>query len=219
MQDRIIHVTGEGSVHIVPDVMRLLVEISGTFKDYNSAYAVAQSNSSWMKKILEYNHLDPSIAKTIGINIEDHMKSVYDNKGYYVDKEKDGYDLDQKIRIDLGMNNILANKIVKGIGKFIKGAQVRIGFTVKDIQPVQLKMLERAVKDAKGKAQVMAEALGCNLGEVNEIRYGVKNFQIFAQTRCYHNNSEAIASTAESLDVTPEDLSVRDQVDVSWILV
>lgn len=218
MEERTISVTGRGSVHVVPDVMQLEVQVSGVFKDYNSAYESAKTNSSWMKKILEYNHLDAKMAKTLRINITDHMKSIYDKYGKYVGSEQDGYDLSQIIRIDLGIDNVLANKLVKGVGKFIVGAQIAIGYTVKDIRPAQLKMLERAVKDAKEKADIMAKALGCQLGSVKEIRYGVQDFQVFSQARNYHNNAEAKASTADSLDITPEDLSVTDDVDVIWRL-
>lgn len=64
----------------------------------------------------------------------------------------------------------------------------------------------------------MASALGCSLGNVQEIQYGVHDIHIFAETRNYHNNDEAKASTSESLDITPEDLSLADDVKVSWFI-
>lgn len=203
---------------MVPDVTRLEVSVTGVFEDYSKAYEVAKSNAEWMKKVLEYNKLDAKIAKTVRIDISEHTKSIYDKLGHYAGSERDGYELDQRVRVDLGINNILVNNIVKGVGKFINGAQIRIGYTVKDIRPAQLKMLERAVVDAREKAEIMAAALGCKLGSVKEIKYGVQDFEIFAEARNYHNNDEAKASTADSLDITPEDLSVGDDVDVIWNL-
>ena len=133
--------------------------------------------------------------------------------------KKDGYDLDQRIKIDLGIDNVLVNKIVRGIGKFIKDAQISIGYTVQDPRPHQLKMLERAVKDAREKASIMANALGCMLADVRNINYSREEVHIYTQARNIHSVAEASVVTPESLEITPEDLAISDDVTVEWILV
>lgn len=218
MEEKTIEVKGRGRVHVVPDVTRLTIRIDSVFDNYPEAYAVAKNNAEWMKKILAYNKLDTKMAKTIRIDISDHYESVYDSLGKYVGQKAEGYDLEQVMRVDMGIDNVLVNSIVKGVGKFIQGAQIKIGYTVKEPRPYELKMLERAVKDAREKAQVMAAALGCMLGSVKEIKYGIQDFEIYSEARSYHNNAEATASTADSLNITPEDLSVGDEVNVIWHL-
>lgn len=42
---------------------------------------------------------------------------------------------------------------------------------------------------------------------------------IYSQARNIHSTAEAKVSTAESLDITPEDLAISDNVNVEWILV
>lgn len=163
-RESVIEVTGTGSVHVVPDVTRLEVTISGVFKSYEEAYARARENSSWMVKVLEYNHKSGKLAKTSRLNIADHEVNEYDDEGNYVGKQKDGFDLDQRIKVDLAIDNVLVNNIVRGIGKFIKGAQINIGYTVQDPRPHRLKALGKAVQDATEKAKIMAEAAGCKLG-------------------------------------------------------
>ena len=147
--ERTITVTGRGAIHVVPDVTRLEVSISGVFKTYQDAYDRAKENFSQMVKILEYNNKPGSLAKTVRMDISDHNESVKDSKGYHLYYKKDGYDLDQRIKIDLVIDNVLVNKIVRGVGKFIQDAQISIGYTVQDPRPHQLKMLERAIKDAR----------------------------------------------------------------------
>lgn len=153
------------------------------------------------------------------MDISNHEKSVKDSKGYHINYEKDGYRLSQAIKIDLGIDNVLVNKIVRGVGKFIEDAQINIGYTVQDPRPHQLKMLERAVKDAREKANIMASELGCMLAEVSEINYSHEDVHIYSQARNIHSTAEAKASTAESLDITPEDLAISDDVTVEWVLV
>ena len=215
MSESIIKVVGTGSIHVVPDVTRLEIRIDRVLKNYDEAYACAKENSSWMAKILEYNNLSGKLAKTIRMDISEHNESIYKG-GNYVGSKKDGYNLDQRIKVDLGMDNVMVNNIVKGVGKFIQGAQINIGYTQKDPRPTQLKMLERAVTDARDKAQIMAKAAGRELGEVKEIEYGEMEVHIYSEARAIHNAEEAKASTVNSLDLTPDDLAVSDNVNVVW---
>lgn len=214
-----ITVNGKGAIHVVPDVTRLEVRIERVFTDYPKAYAQAKENSAWMVKILEYNKKPGKLAKTIKFDISDHLENEYDGDGDYVGKKKNGFDLEQVIKIDLPIDNVLTNNIVRGIGKFIPGAQINIGYTLQDPRPSQLKMLARAVADAKEKATIMAEAAGCKLGDVQHINYRYQDIHTYSQARNIHSNSEASASTAGSLDITPDDLVISDTVDVTWVLV
>lgn len=213
-----IHVTGRGAVHVVPDVTRLEVSVDRVYETYEEAYLKAKENSKWIYDILEYNGKSGKMAKTTKMDISEHTHSKYDSDGHYLCAVADGYSLDQRVRIDLGIDNVLLNKIVRGIGKFIDGAEIKIGYTIQDPRPAQLRMLEKAVKDAKEKAEIMAKALGCELGSVVNIDYGYQEMRVYAEARNIHSNAEATACTSDSLDITPEDLSVSDNVRVEWEL-
>jgi len=214
-----ISVQGKGSIHVVPDITRLEVLVESVFIDYDAAYKQAKDNAQWMGKILEYNHLDKKLAKTIQFDISDHLVDNYDEDDHYIGQIKDGFELHQRFKIDLGMDNVLVNKIVRGVGKFIKGAQINIGYTIQDPRPHQLKMIERAVKDAHEKADIMAKAANCKLGAVKDISYGQQHVTIYSQARNIHSNKEAMACDVNSLDITPDDLVMSDNVDVSWHLL
>ena len=217
--NRTIFVQGKGSIHIVPDIIRLEVMVESVFVDYETAYKQARENTQWMGKILEYNHLNKKLAKTIHFDITDHLIDEYDENDHYIGNIKDGFELSQRFKIDLGINNELLNKIVRGVGKFIKGAQIKIGYTIKDSRPYQLKIMERAVRDAYEKAEIMATAAGCKLGEVNSITYGKQDLMFHSQARHIHSNKEAMACDANSLNIEPDDMVMSDNVDVSWNLV
>lgn len=214
-----IAVEGNGKIHVVPDVTRLTVTVESVFNDYDAAYKQAKENAQWMGQILEYNHLNKKLAKTIHFDISDHLVDEYDDDDHYIGKIKDGFELIQRFKIDLGIDNVLLNKIIRGIGKFIKGAQINIGYTVLDPRPLQLKMIERAVKDAKEKAEIMAKAAGCILGDVVSINYGRYDIGVYSEARSIHSNEEAKACDTNSLDIEPDDLVMDDNVNVTWQLV
>jgi hypothetical protein len=218
MAESIISVMGCGSIHVVPDVTRIEVCIESVFNTYEDAYAHAKENGTWIVKILEYNHKSGKLAKTIRFDISDHEINEYDDDGNYIGKVKDGFELSQRFKIDIGIDNVLLNKIVRGVGKFIKDAQINIGYTLQDPRPSQLKMLERAVQDATEKAMIMAKAAGCTLGFVKEINYGNQAVHVYSQARNIHSNKEAMACDSSSLDITPDDLVMSDEVTVTWYL-
>lgn len=213
-----ISVTGRGNIHVVPDVTRLEISVESVFKTYEEAYEQAKNNSSWMVQILEYNHLSGKLAKTIRFDISDHLVNEYDDDEHYIGKIKAGFDLTQRFKVDLGMDTVLLNKVVRGVGKFIKGAQISIGYTVQDPRPSHLKMIERAVKDAQDKAEIMAKAAGCTLGTVVSIDYHRQDIHVYSQARNIHSNQEAMACSASSLDIAPDDLVMGDEVNVTWEL-
>ena len=213
-----ISVKGRGDIHVVPDVTRLEIAVECVFKTYEEAYGQAKENSSWMVQILEYNHISGKLAKTIRFDISDHLVNEYDEDDHYIGKIKEGFDLTQRFKVDLGMDTVLLNKIIRGVGKFIKGAQINIGYTVQDPRPHHLKMIERAVKDARDKAGIMAKAAGCTLGAVVNIEYHRQDIHVYSEARNIHSNKEAMACNPSSLDIAPDDLIMGDDVNVTWEL-
>ena len=64
----------------------------------------------------------------------------------------------------------------------------------------------------------MAKACDCKLGLVKEINYSVQELHVYSQARMIHGADEALCCNEESLDITPEDLAVSDDVTVVWYL-
>jgi hypothetical protein len=213
-----IKVEGRGSIHVVPDVTRLTIRVKSVFKTYTDSYARAQENTHWIREILTYNKKNADLAKCIHFDISDHEKSQYNSSGSYVGSVKDGFELNQRFKIDIGIDPVLLNKIVRGIGKFIPDAQIDISYTVLDAHPITLKLIERAVKDAQEKAKIMALTAGCQLGGIKNITYGDRGFDVVSEARYIHSNSEAKACVSNSLDIVPDDLSVSDSVEVEFYI-
>ena len=216
--EKLITVTGRGNIHIAPDVTRVEVNIESIFKNYETAYQMAEANLRDIEEVMTHCGLSKTLPKTVHFSIDKSFHSVYDNGHYTGEQEFDGYKLTQKIQINLGMDNVLLTKVVRGLGENLTDVEINIGYTVKDPRPHQLKMLERAVKDATEKAKIMAEAANCSLGLVKNIDYSEHEIHIYSQARNIAEPSEAAACTENSLDITPEDLVGGEDVTVTWYL-
>ena len=65
-----------------------------------------------MVKILDYKKKSGGLAKTIPFDIEDYTENVYDEDHKYISKKKNGFLLNQRIKIDLPIDNVLVNNII-----------------------------------------------------------------------------------------------------------
>ncbi len=218
MEGNIIRVEGNGAIHVVPDVTRLDLSLDSLHENYEEAYAQMKGNVDVLSTIMDEVGLAASLPKTTKLDIEKKTRPEYDSHHNRIGEIFVGYTLCHRVKIDLSMDNVLLNKVVKLIGERLRQAEINIGYTVRDPRPSQLKMLERAVKDAKDKAEIMAKACGCSLGAVKTINYSWTKFQVYSQARALHSAEEACGCSPESLDITPDDLSVSDDVTVEWFL-
>lgn len=219
MEENLIRVTGSGNIHVEPDVTRIELSLTSLHDTYEDAYKQAKNDTDKLRKIMEELKLDAKLPKTIRFDIAKKTKNEYDDDGHFEREIFLGFELDHCIKIDLGMDRVLLNSVVRLIGRELKQAEISIGYTVKDPRPVQLKLLERAVKDAKEKATIMAKASGSKLGAVKHIDYSVHELYVYSQARNIHNADEAMCCEAASLDITPDDKAMSDNVTIEWYLL
>ena len=215
--EKLIHVTGKGTVHIAPDITRLTITIKSIGRTYPELYQRAQLNLQQLGEIVEKHGLPKTLPKTLSFDIDKHEVAKYDSKGHFVCYEFDGYELKQEIKIDLGMDTKILSSIVQQIGQLLFDAQISIGYTVKEPRPAELRMLEKAVKDATEKAEIMAKAAGCKLGLVKEIDYSEQHIEIYSQVRNM-KAMEAECADEASLDINPDDLAATQRVTITWYL-
>ena len=219
MEQKTISVTGRGGIHVEPDVTRVELSLISLHDTYDEAYNQTRSDVEKLQKIMSEVNLPKSQPKTVRLDIDKKTVSEYDKYKNYKGEKFVGFQLTHIVKIDLGMDNVILNTIIRNIGKHLKQAEINIGYTVKDPRPAQLKMLERAVKDAKVKAEIMAAASGCKLGDCLSINYGFNELRIYSRARTIHETNEACCCTPESLDITPDDLAASDTVNVVWALI
>lgn len=205
-------------MHIVPDVTRLELTLATLHDTYQEAYDQGKRDNDKLSAIMQEAGLNKALPKTTRFDIEKETISEYDKYKNYKGEKFLGFKLVHIVKIDLGMDNVLLNKVVQGIGRDLKQAEINIGYTVKDDRPYRLRMMERAVKDAKEKAEIMARAAGCRLGDCLDIDYGEHSITIYSQARSIHGADEACCCNPESLDITPDDLAMNDSVNVIWAL-
>lgn len=117
MDERLITVTGYGTIHVVPDITRIELSLVSLHDTYDAAYAQAKADVDRLQNIMKAVELSTDIPKTMNLDIEKKTRSEYDKNDHYKGKIFLGFELNHKIKIDLGMDTVLLNNMIKLIGK------------------------------------------------------------------------------------------------------
>ncbi len=220
MEDSVITITGRGDIKVKPDVTRVELTLETLHDTYREAYEQAKSNADRLTEIMRETGLDPKLPKTTTFEIEKKTKREYDSHGNYIGDVFIGFGLCQKVRIDLGMDNVLLHRVLSLVSERLKQAEFDLGYTVRDPHPAELELVARAVKDAKEKAEIMVKACGCTLGMVKDINYSVRRIDIYHHQRhereigCFRGS----ATENYALDVNPDDIEASDSVTIQWYI-
>ena len=219
METSRISVEGRGKVTMAPDAICLKVTVHRFFVDSKQAYQAGKDDLSAIVQILENYEQLPTQAKTIRFDVDYHTENKYDKKGNFVERIKNGYNLDMIVDIELPLDNLLVNNIASAICEELVFAQTRIYYYIKDEQAIKYMVLEAATKDAMARARVIAQTSGCKLGKVLEIKYGQRSGYDDETRYMLCENSLDSAPREETLPITPEDRTFTDTVNIVWELV
>ncbi len=204
---------------MAPDTICLKVTVHRFFVDSKQAYQAGKDDLSAIVQILENYEQLPTQAKTIRFDVDYHIENKYDKKGNFVERIKNGYNLDMIVDIELPLDNLLVNNIASAICEELVFAQTRIYYYIKDEQAIKYKALEAATNDAMARARVIAQTSGCKLGKVLDIKYGQPSGYDYETRYMLCEASLDSASSEDSLPITPEDHTFTDTVNVVWELI
>ena len=205
---RLISVTGEAELQVKPDMATISF---GVETQSETAQAAQQANASKMSAVV--NALSAKgIAKD---DIQTSNFSLYPVYEWQGDKEG------KQVLTGYRCNNSVVVRIknIGNIGPIIDAATVAgansiggIRFGVLDPKPHQDALLAQAVKNARAKADIMAEAAGVNIVSVHKISDGYTNVSSIDEKEWRVMADAASSSTP----VEPGSVTIRASVYVEY---
>ncbi len=124
MKPRTISVTGRGEIHVKPDVTRIELSLISLHDTYEEAYNQAKRDVQKLQGIMLEVNLPTSLPKTVRLNIDKKTVSEYDNYKNYIGERFVGFRLSHIVKIDLGMDNVILNSVIRSIGRQLKQAEI-----------------------------------------------------------------------------------------------
>ena len=221
---KIIRVTGKGQISVPPDRIRLLFELEACKDTYREAIKASKESVDELRKIFEKLGFDVKELKTTNFEINSVFETEKVKKDEYKQVFK-GYKYSHVLKIEFDLDHDLLGKILDNVSRCECHPEFDISYTIKDKEAVKNKLLEKAVKDSRVKAEVLAKAAEMNLDELVSIDYSWGEIELTSSPygklldglRCNDSEEDYYLDDAP-MQLEPDDIKASDTVTVVWKL-
>ena len=221
---KIIRVTGKGQISVPPDRIRLLFELEECKDTYREAIKASKESVDELRKIFEKLGFDVKELKTTNFEINSVFETEKVKKDEYKQVFK-GYKYSNVLKIEFDLDHDLLGKILDNVSRCECHPEFDISYTIKDKEAVKNKLLEKAVKDSRVKAEVLAKAAEMNLDELVSIDYSWGEIELTSSPygklldglRCNDSEEDYYLDDAP-MQLEPDDIKASDTVTVVWKL-
>ncbi len=177
-----IQVTGLGKKDFVSD----LIVWSGTFTRKNinlkDAYSELDRDRESIQKYLVSKGIQPDNIIFSAVDIRKEYDDVFSNEGRRMKSVFSGFSLQQSVQIESNeVNKVeeISRKVSELINSGVEFYSDHPQYYYTKLSELKIEMIAEATRDAKTRAQRIAENAGCRVGNLRKADMGV--FQITAQ--------------------------------------
>jgi uncharacterized protein len=211
MTDRNIRVRGSAEVSATPDWVVIYFDIESRQYSYTECMNQLNQKTEHLRTELQKVGFEKENLKTTQFNINTNFEWIKDKHVFR------GYKAKHDLKVEFTFDKEYLNKVLNVLGRTESKASFSISFQVKDPEPFRQQALAEAVKNCRQKAEVLAEAAGVKLCELQHIDYS------WAELRFEHRmdvcqSEYRMAEAAPAYDVEPEDVDISDSVTAIWAI-
>ena len=226
MADRIIKVTGKGKVSARPDTTVLSLSLSELRKDYAEALKLSAELTQKLRECVAAAGLDANELKTTGFNVRPEYTTKYNVERESLLKKTTksehiltGYRFHHELKLEFPIDNDLLGAVLGELLRANLGAHFDFNFTVKDPEPVRIKLLEEAARVSRVNAQTLASASGAELGEVIDIDYSWEQLDVYTRPANLMLSCNGPAPSGRlAINIDPDDIDLEETVTITWTL-
>ena len=216
---RTIRVTGKGQIKVKPDMTRITMTVEGLYKEYGETLRRSSEDTEALKDVLSGFGFERSDLKTLSFSVDTEYESYKDRDGSYKQRFV-GYKFNHMMKVEFPSDNDRLGKVLYALAHCPVRPEFRISYTVKDPEATKNLLLGKAVTDAKEKANVLTQAGGVKLKDIQSIDYswGEIDFEYRPMRGDVLMECCEAPMMAKSyaLDIEPDDIEVSDTVTVVW---
>ena len=216
MNNRTIQVTGEDSITVTPDHVRVRMNLWVTDEDYEKTQVIGTEQLQRLQE--EFNQLDFSqdALKTSSYSLSEYYEYLQNDEGESKRVFR-GYQLNSRLFIEFPFENKRLHQVLNTIGKNLAKPELSLEFFKKDEEQAKEELLIRITENAKRKAQRLSAASGVNLGDLLTINYSWVQVRHAVQMD-YSRSSNRIMAEARDFSFTPEDIEISDSATFIWAI-
>jgi uncharacterized protein YggE len=210
-----IAVKGFSSIKVTPDEGTLILSASFIGLDVNQAMQGLDKKTKELVKRIVASGLNESEIKTSNFQLNKH--SVY-RRGTAKDS---GYFATQSLSVKFNYSKEKVAKILNNFSESKADYNMHFNFMLSDTlqKQTEIKLMKLAVKDAKDKATVLANAAGVSIKNIKSIEYGIVENGVSYPMYKTSSSMRADDVGQEAMQgFTPNDIDENKEVLIVWEL-
>lgn len=214
-----IRVTGKGQLKVKPDTTRITIHLEGTDQDYSKVLERSAKETEELRTLLTGFGFAKTDLKTVNFRVDPQYEG-YQEDGIYKQKFV-GYQFFHGMKIEFPSDNERLGRILYALAKSKIKPEFQLTYTVADPEKAKKELLEKAVADAKEKAEILTKAAGTEIKELVQIDYsfGEINLEVRPVNRMMVASKSMATEESFDMDIEPDDINVSDTVTILWEIV
>lgn len=214
---RTITVKGAGAGTFRPDCIRITIELKAVDADYSLAMELASVQTEELQKTMRIAKINPEDLKTTNLDVRTEYDTVPDGSGGWK-QEQTGYCCSHQMVLELPLDLELLGEVLRNVADCTACPECRISFTLCDPRAAEERLLCDAASNALERAEILANASGCRLGELQSIDYRLGAHDLFSRTSFGLEDGLHLRA-AKFPAFTPEDIHLTEDVSFTWELI
>lgn len=212
MGERIITVRGKGKIQEKPDLVLVTLSVESKHYEYEQAMAIASESIQSLASKVESLGFDRKDLKTTSFDIDTDYENYKDQYDHY-QRRFIGYIVSQRLNLTFDFDSKKLGEVLKGISETSANPTLSIGFSVRDKELLEEKLLIDAAKSATRRAEILTTAAGTELGALLSIDYDWSELHLYSEVNV---RSDMLLEASVLPEIEPDDIEVGDTVTFKW---
>ncbi len=213
---RTITVKGAGAASVRPDCIRITIDLRAKDADYTLAMELATMQTEELQQAVRNAGIKAKQLKTTSFEVHTEFESIQDcNKNWK--QIMTGYCCSHQMVLELPLDLDLLSEVIQNVSDCDARPECRIAFTLLDPRAAEELLLRDAAANAMERAEILANASGCQLGELQSIDYRLGSMDPISATSLGIENGMHLRA-AKFPPFTPEDIRLSEDVSFTWEL-
>lgn len=209
-----ITVSGDGEIMTIPDIATVNFTIRESAKTVSEAEKLAENKMSKSLSSLYSLGVDKKDIKTESYNVNPKYENAVINYTLIPQPPTNpklvGYEVEERISVKIRKIDITGD-VLSYLGSNNISEMYGPDFTVDGIDKIRIEAKEKAIKDAREKAEKTAKALGVSLGSI--VQFSEDNNGVYYAAP-FSKSSDTVGATAVSISVGQN--SVKSHVSITY---
>ena len=211
---RTITVKGSGQATVKPDCIRITLDLAAHDADYSNALEQATAQTDGLYEALRKAEFSPKTVHTTDFSIHPDVES-FQVDGVWKQRTI-GYCCTHRLVFEFPLDRERMICALYALSTCDALPECGIAFCLRDPRAAEELLLRDAAANAHERAEILANASGCELGELLTIDYHVGKFDGISSTNF---DTPHTLRMGKIPDLHPEELRLQEDVTFTWELI